>query len=73
MIDVPILVHVEELCADEQGNVVDADADQDFISLPVHGFVVVTVDLEEVKSNRRLATPAGSWERSCAQLEKHLE
>ena len=49
MIDVLILIHVEELCADEQGNVVDADADQDFIPLPVHGFVVVAVDLEEVR------------------------
>lgn len=42
---VPVLIHVKDLCADEERHVVHADRDQDFVSPTVKRFVVVAVNL----------------------------
>ena len=43
---IPVFIHVEELGADKESHVVDADADQDFVPRPIERFVLVAVDLE---------------------------
>ena len=45
---------VEELCADEEQEVVGCEADEDCISFPVQGLVGVTVDLIKDSAKVRL-------------------
>ena len=46
--DEPVLEHIKDLCADEKGDVVDADSYQDFIPSTVERLVVVAVDLDDI-------------------------
>lgn len=43
--NVPVLMHIKALCADEKRHVVHAYRDQDLVSPTVKRLVVITIDL----------------------------
>ena len=45
MCAIPVLIHIEELCAEEERHVIHADAYQHLIAGAVKRLVIVAVDL----------------------------
>lgn len=57
----PVLGHIKDLGSDEEGHVVNTDANQDFISDAVQGLVVVAIDLGIAKSVSRSQVGFTAW------------